>query len=47
MVEHDMNLVSITSSRVMALADGKLVAIGSPQDIQQHPEVVKAYLGNV
>lgn len=47
MVEHDMNLVSITSSRVMALADGKLVAIGTPQEIQQHPEVVKAYLGDL
>lgn len=45
MVEHDMNLVSRTSNRVMALADGKLVAIGSPAEIQQHPEVLKAYLG--
>ena len=45
MVEHDMNLVSRTSSRVMALADGKLVAVGSPAEIQQHPEVLKAYLG--
>lgn len=45
MVEHDMNLVSQTSSRVMALADGKLVAIGSPSEIQQHPDVLKAYLG--
>jgi branched-chain amino acid transport system ATP-binding protein len=46
MVEHDMNLVSKTSSRVMALADGKLLAIGSPQEIQSHPDVLKAYLGD-
>ena len=45
MVEHDMKLVSGTSTRVMALADGKLVAVGSPAEIQQHPEVLKAYLG--
>ena len=45
MVEHDMNLVSRTSTRVMALADGKLIAVGSPVEIQQHPEVLKAYLG--
>jgi ABC-type branched-subunit amino acid transport system ATPase component len=29
----------------MALADGKLIAVGSPVEIQQHPEVLKAYLG--
>jgi branched-chain amino acid transport system ATP-binding protein len=46
MVEHDMNLVSQTSSRVMALADGRLLAIGAPAEIQQHPEVLKAYLGD-
>ena len=45
MVEHDMNLVSRTSTRVMALADVKLIPFGSPVEIQQHPEVLKAYLG--
>ena len=45
MVEHDMNLVSQVSNRVMALADGKLLAIGTTKEIQQHPEVLKAYLG--
>ena len=46
MVEHDMNLVSQASDRVMALADGQLLTIGSPQDVQNHPEVLRAYLGD-
>ena len=45
MVEHDMSLVSRTSHRVMAIADGKLVAVGPTAEVQQHPEVLKAYLG--
>ena len=45
MVEHDMNLVSITSDRVMALADGRMVALGRPKEIQSHPEVLKSYMG--
>lgn len=46
MVEHDMNLVSRASNRVMALADGALIAIGTPEEIQGHPEVLRAYLGD-
>jgi branched-chain amino acid transport system ATP-binding protein len=45
MVEHDMALVNQVSDRVMALNYGKVLAMGSPQDVQSHPEVVKAYLG--
>ena len=46
MVEHDMNLVARSSNRVMAMADGGVLAIGSPEEIQNHPEVLRAYLGN-
>ncbi|MFU8817158.1 MAG: ABC transporter ATP-binding protein [Pseudomonadales bacterium] len=46
MVEHDMSLVSRASHRVMALADGALLAIGSPQQVQAHPDVLRAYLGD-
>ena len=46
MVEHDMNLVLQTSNRVMALADGRFLAVGTPREVQSHPEVLKAYLGH-
>lgn len=46
MVEHDMNLVSRTSSRVMAMADGAVLAIGESSEIQNHPDVLRAYLGD-
>ena len=45
MVEHDMALVNQVSDRVMALNYGKVLAMGSPREVQTHPEVVKAYLG--
>ena len=45
MVEHDMKLVSAVSDRVLALNYGRPIAIGTPQEIQSHPEVVRAYLG--
>ena len=45
MVEHDMKLVSAVSDRVLALNYGRQIATGTPQEIQNHPEVVRAYLG--
>jgi branched-chain amino acid transport system ATP-binding protein len=45
MVEHDMSLVSAVSDRVLALDYGRVLTLGAPREVQEHPEVVKAYLG--
>jgi branched-chain amino acid transport system ATP-binding protein len=45
MVEHDMGLVSRVSDRVLALNAGRVIAEGTPSEVQRHPEVVAAYLG--
>ena len=45
MVEHDMGLVSAVSDRVLALADGRPIAIGTPAEVQSHPTVIEASLG--
>lgn len=45
MVEHDMSLVNEVSDRVLALNYGRKLAEGTPEEVQSHPEVVKAYLG--
>ena len=45
MVEHDMKLVAVVSDRVLALNYGRPLAIGTPQEVQDHPDVIRAYLG--
>jgi branched-chain amino acid transport system ATP-binding protein len=45
LVEHHMGLVMSISERVVALNFGRLIAQGTPAEVREHPELVKAYLG--
>ncbi|MTV26650.1 ABC transporter ATP-binding protein [Nitriliruptoraceae bacterium ZYF776] len=45
MVEHDMGLVMDLADRVLVVDFGKPIAIGTPDEVQRHPDVIRAYLG--
>jgi len=47
LVEHDMSIVMSISQRIMVLNFGEKLGEGSPMEISNHPEVIKAYLGEV
>ena len=44
-VEHDLPLLFQVSDRLVAMELGQVIAAGSPQDVRNHPEVVRSYLG--
>ena len=45
LVEHDMGVVMDLSDQIFVLSFGNKIMDGTPEEVQSHPEVIKAYLG--
>ena len=46
LIEHHLQLAIDLADRVLALNFGKPIALGAPEEVRAHREVIKAYLGD-
>lgn len=45
LIEHDMKMIMGISDRILAMNQGEKIVEGNAAEVQSHPEVIKAYLG--
>jgi ABC-type branched-subunit amino acid transport system ATPase component len=46
LIDHDLHVIMNVCDRVIVLAEGKVIASGTPQEVRRNPLVINAYLGS-
>ncbi|MCP4821047.1 MAG: ABC transporter ATP-binding protein, partial [Shimia sp.] len=45
-VEHDLPLIMTMCDHIMVINRGRMIAEGTPEEVQSNPEVIDAYIGS-